>query len=134
MPRLVDLYDSFLLDLDGLADAELPAVAETFDALESMVFLTRMAVAEPRTEPAHARTDYPSLLRAALDRGTSSYPIVISRSMECVAAARRLGIPSVLLVGAVGHRELSASQDERPTYLANDLGDLWSQQPTVDIW
>ncbi|WP_173138386.1 HAD family hydrolase [Kibdelosporangium persicum] len=80
-------------------------------------------------EPSH-----PVLLREAIRRTGARYPLAISQSLDFVAAARLIRIPSVLVLNASTDLRslLRTSPDRRPTFVATDLRDLFRLQPIVD--
>lgn len=183
MPSLVDLYDGFLFDLEGLLEPDtglIPYAAETLDALGSVVFMTNNATRTPvevatllaehgvhahrgqvvTTSQAAARLvtglvparsdefvlgtqppdragdepSYPALLRAATRLVGSHYTLAVTHSLDCVVAARLIGIPSALLLTRATNLPhlLRASPAQRPTFIATNPRDLLRQQPIVD--
>jgi hypothetical protein len=183
MSRLVDLYDGFLFDLDGLLDQDacaIPYAPETLRALTRVTFMTNnathtavgvAALLAGLGLPAHrgqvvtrshaaarlvtglvpARSDefvlgttpprgagdessYPPLITAAVHHTRTTRPLVITGTLSCVAAARHLKLPSVLLLTAASDLAtlLHTPPPLRPTFVATDIRDLFRRQPIVD--
>jgi hypothetical protein len=183
MSRLVDLYDGFLVDLDGLLDQDasvIPYARETLRALTRVAFITDNAASTPvqvatllaglgvaahrnqvvtqsqaaarlvtglvpgrpgefvlGTTPPESAGDepsYPPLITAAVHRTKARRPLVITGSLSCVAAARHLKLPSVLLLTATSDLTalLHTPPPLRPTFVATDIRDLFRRQPIVD--
>jgi hypothetical protein len=183
MPRLADLYDGFLFDLEGILDRDtglIPFAPETLHALGSHVFLSTNVTRSPSEVAAllaglgvnahrgqvvtqsqaaarlvtglvPARSDefvlgttppnragdepsYPLVLREAIRRAGARYPLVVTDRLACVAAARLIQVPSVLLLTASSDLAelLAAPPMHRPTFVATDIRDLLHQQPIVD--
>ncbi|MFC0109702.1 HAD family hydrolase [Kibdelosporangium aridum] len=84
--------------------------------------------------PSQAPASYPELLREAIHRTRARYPLAIGQSMRFVAAARAIHIPSVLILNESTNLRslLLTSPDQRPTFVATDLRDLFRRQPIVD--
>ncbi|MCE7006266.1 hypothetical protein LWC34_26000 [Kibdelosporangium philippinense] len=81
-----------------------------------------------------AYPSYPALLREAIRRTSARYPLAIGQSMDFVAAARAIQVPSVLLLNETMHLRslLLTAPEQRPTFVATDLRDLFRRQPIVD--
>ncbi|RSM76716.1 hypothetical protein DMH04_35940 [Kibdelosporangium aridum] len=77
---------------------------------------------------------YPVLLREAIRRTRARYPLAIGKSMRFVAAARTIHVPSVLILNESTNLRslLLTSPDQRPTFVATDLRDLFRRQPIID--
>lgn len=156
MPTLADMYDGYVFELEGLADPDggpIPFAPETLGILHSIAFLTADTGRTPAdvvahltslginahqhqvTTPArHVTEDYPSLLRAAVYQVGGRYPLVISQSSACVAAARRIHLPSALLLTPASDLRslLLCPPPRRPTFVLTDLRDMFRGLPIVD--
>ncbi len=182
MSRLVDLYDGFLFELDGLLDADgglIPYARETLRALTRVAFLTNNVTSTPvqvtallaglgvaahhgqvvtqsqaaarlvgglvpgrpdefvlGTAPTRAEGEpsYPPLIRAAVHRTRARRPLVVTGRLKCVAAARALRLPTVLLLTPTSDLTelLHTPPPLRPTFVATDIRDLFRRQPIVD--
>ncbi|GAB3908760.1 hypothetical protein GCM10029964_109050 [Kibdelosporangium lantanae] len=181
MARLVDLYDRFLFDLDGLIDPPdepVPFATETLRTLSRAIFISASATATPvdvaamlaglgvpahrgrvvtqsqaaarlvtglvparsaefvlgTTPPTRAEDEpaYPPLLRMAMTG--ARFPLVVTSSLACVAAARAMRLPSVLLLTPWTDltEVLLVAPEARPTYVATDMRDLLRHQPIVN--
>ncbi|ALG13438.1 hypothetical protein AOZ06_47160 [Kibdelosporangium phytohabitans] len=77
---------------------------------------------------------YHPLLREAIRVTGAWYPLAISQSLAFVAAARQIHVPSVLVLNESADLRslLLIPQDERPTFVATDLRDLFRHQPIAD--
>jgi hypothetical protein len=77
---------------------------------------------------------YPPLITAAVHRTKATRPLVITGALSCVAAARHLRLPSILLLTATSDLAtlLHTPPSLRPTFVATDIRDLFGRQPIVD--
>jgi hypothetical protein len=77
---------------------------------------------------------YPPLLTTAVHRTGAKRPLVVTGTLSCVAAARHLRLPSVLLLTASSDLAtlLHTPPPLRPTFVATDIRDLFRRQPIVD--
>jgi hypothetical protein len=89
------------------------------------------------TTPPNRAEDEPSyapLIRFAIRLTAARFPLVITDNLTCVATARLLRLPSVLLL--TPSTDLAALLHTppplRPTFVATDIRDLLRQQPIVD--
>jgi hypothetical protein len=75
---------------------------------------------------------YVPLLRLAMTG--ARFPLVVTSSLDCVAAARLLRVPSVLLLTPWTDltEVLLVTSSARPTYVATDMRDLLRHQPIVN--
>ena len=153
MPTLADMYDGFLVDLEGMVDRNtgaIPFASDTVDRLYPVAFVstTRTAAAAMsllatlNIDASRARVvtlgglvSAPRpLLREAIHRTGAWYPLAISQSLAFAAAARQIHVPSVLVLNESTNLRslLQIPRDERPTFVATDLRDLFRHQPIVD--
>lgn len=92
--------------------------------------LSRFAEVEPEV----AGKPEPPLLRETIRRVGGDRPLMVGDRLDTdIAGAARVGVDSLLvLTGVTGLAELLAAQpEERPTYLARDLGGLATAHPEV---
>jgi hypothetical protein len=77
---------------------------------------------------------YPSLLRAAVRRIGSRYPLIVCHTTACVAAARAVHLPSALVLNPASDLRslLRCPPAQRPTFVLTDLRDMFRRQPAVD--
>jgi haloacid dehalogenase-like hydrolase len=182
MSRLVDLYDGFLFDLNGLLDSDgdlIPYARETLRALTRVAFITNNVTLTPvkvtallaglgvaahhgqvvtqsqaaarlvsglvpgrsdefvlGTAPTRAEDEpaYPPLITAATHRTRARRPLIVTGTLTCIAAARALRLPSVLLLTPTSDLTelLHTPPQLRPTFVATDIRDLFRRQPIVD--
>lgn len=88
------------------------------------------------TPPRRAEDEpsYPPLIRTAVTRLGARFPLVVTDQLTCVAAARLLRMPSVLLLTPSTDLAalLTTEPPWRPTFVATDIRDLLRHQPIVD--
>lgn len=183
MARLVDLYDGFLFDLEGLFGQDnepIPFAGETLAVLPRAAYistdvtltpvevaemladagvaahhdqvvtqshaaarlLTGLVTARPdefvlgTTPPNRAEDEptYPPLIRYATTLLDARFPLVVTASPTCVASARVMRLPSVLLLTPDTDLDalLRTEPALRPTFVATDIRDLVRHQPIVD--
>lgn len=86
--------------------------------------------------PVVAGKPEPAMHRECILRTRAQRPIVVGDRLDTdIEGARRAGVPSVLVLSGLTQPAglLAASEGQRPTYLADDLGGILLPQPVVDI-
>jgi len=97
--------------------------------------LVAAVAAAAQRQPQVAGKPEPALFDETLLRVGGSHPLVVGDRLDTdVAAANRVGADSLLVLTGVTDLDLlaAASPDQRPTFVAADLGGLETTHPRVD--
>lgn len=114
-------------------DATLPDERGLLPGNGAMVAALRQATDRV---PLVAGKPEPPLFEEAVRRSGASAPLVVGDRLDTdIAGARRVGIPSLLVLTGVSDAQalLSADESARPTYVGLDLATLWEERDSARL-